>query len=107
MAVFSEVTSIEQLDDVFEASSTGPIVILKHSTTCPISHGVYEEVSRFSGTVHLIVVQTSRPLSNAIAERTGVKHESPQAMVIRNGEVLYHASHYDVTAKDIGSHFEA
>lgn len=104
MAVFKELNSIEQLDEVFVASAETPVVIFKHSTTCPISAGVYEEVSRFPGTVHLVVVQTSRPVSTEIAERTGVKHESPQALVVSGGQAVYNASHYDVTAEDIGRH---
>jgi bacillithiol system protein YtxJ len=48
-----------------------------------------------------VVVQHSRSVSNAIAERTGIRHESPQAILLKGGEVVYHASHYDVTAEDI------
>lgn len=107
MAAFKELNSIDQLDQVFAASAETPVVIFKHSTTCPISVGVYEEVSRFPGTVHLVVVQTARPVSSEIAERTGVRHESPQALVLRDGIAVYSASHYDVTAADIGTHFDS
>jgi bacillithiol system protein YtxJ len=49
----------------------------------------------------LIVVQRSRDVSTAVAEKTGIRHESPQALVLKNSKVVYHASHYDVTAKDV------
>ena len=104
MAEFIQLQSPEELDRVFEASNRQRVLILKHSTTCPISTDVYSEVARADATVHLIVVQTARPLSNDVAERTGVRHESPQALILRNGEAVYHASHYDVTATEIERH---
>jgi bacillithiol system protein YtxJ len=44
----------------------------------------------------LIEIQRARPVSNALAERTGVPHESPQAILLRNAQVAWHASHYDI-----------
>lgn len=99
-----EITSKEELHSLFEKSSDGPVVLFKHSVTCPISLDVYKTIESVEGDVNLIVVQRTRPVSNEIAERTGVRHESPQALVIRNGEVVYHASHYDITAEDISKH---
>lgn len=99
-----EINSQEELHSLFEKSSESPVVLFKHSVTCPISLDVYESIGAFPGDVNLVVVQRARPISNEIAERTGVRHESPQALVIRNGEVVYHASHYDITAEDISKH---
>ena len=42
----------------------------------------------------LIVVQHARPVSNAVVERFGVRHESPQALLLRDGRVVWHASHW-------------
>jgi bacillithiol system protein YtxJ len=47
--------------------------------------------------------QHARNVSTAIAERTGIRHESPQAIVLKDGKPVYHASHYDVTASDVES----
>ncbi len=102
-ARFNEIHTTEELDALIEKSNNQPIVILKHSTTCPISHGVYKEVSNADADINLIIVQNSRNLSTAVAEKTGIRHESPQAMVFKNGEVVYNASHYDITAADITS----
>lgn len=96
-----EVDSIEILEDLFERSSVSPVLIFKHSTTCPISTDVYNGLSDVSGEVNVIVVQNSRPLSNEVAERTGVRHESPQAMVLVDRKPVYHASHYDVSSEEI------
>ena len=74
---------------------------MKHSLTCPISAGVFEIVSGIDADVHLVVVQHSREISNEVAEKTGVRHESPQAVIIKDSKVVYHASHYDITADEI------
>jgi bacillithiol system protein YtxJ len=100
-ARFNKIESTEQLDELFAASSEKPVVLFKHSVTCPISSDVYHEVSNADVDVNLVIVQTARPISNAIAERTGIRHESPQAIILRDGKAVYNASHYDVSAEDI------
>ncbi len=102
-AHFTEINSNEELENLFEQSNEKPVVLFKHSLTCPISAGVYQEISGADADVNLVVIQHSRHLSTAIAERTGIRHESPQAIVLRNGKPIYHASHYDVTAADVES----
>lgn len=100
-ARFTKVESTEQLDRLFDISNEKPVVLFKHSMTCPISSDVYYEVSNADTEINLVVVQTARSISNQIAERTGVRHESPQAIVLKDGKAIYHASHYDVTAEEI------
>lgn len=100
-ARFNEIHDTEELAALFEKSNEQPIVLFKHSTTCPISSGVYQEVSKADADINLIVVQHARSVSNAVAEKTGVRHESPQAIILKNEQVVYHASHYDVTAQDV------
>lgn len=100
-ARFNKVEEIETLDEIFAASREKNVVLFKHSVTCPISTDVYYEVSKADADIHLVVVQNARSISNAIAERTGIRHESPQAIILRDGQPIYHASHYDITAEDI------
>lgn len=83
-----------------------PTLIFKHSATCSISIGVKREYDSFVRThpevpTRLVVVQQERPLSNAIADVLRVEHESPQAIVVHNGQVLWHASHHRITASRI------
>ncbi len=106
-ANFIKLDSNEKLEQLFKESHNKPVVLFKHSTTCPISSGVYEEISRVSGDINLVVVQSARLISSAIAEKTGIRHESPQAIVLRNGKAIYHASHFDVTAEDVSSSLES
>jgi bacillithiol system protein YtxJ len=91
-APFVAVKDAGALEELFARSNQSPVLLFKHSTTCPISD------AGAAGEVALVVVQTARPLSNEIAERTGVRHESPQAIVLRAGKPVWTASHYDITA---------
>lgn len=100
-AQFIDITTIEQLNEVFEVSNQKPVVLFKHSITCPISANVFEEVANIDSTVFLVTVQDSRDISDEIAKRISVKHESPQAIVLRNEQAVFSASHYDITATDI------
>ncbi len=100
-ARFKEINSTEKLDELFQQSNEQPIVIFKHSLTCPISAGVYQEISNADADINLVVVQKARNVSTAIADKTGVRHETPQAIVLKDGKPIYHASHYDVTAADV------
>lgn len=100
-ARFKKIESTEQLDELFTTSNKKPVVLFKHSVTCPISADVYQEISNADADVNLVIVQTERPISLAIAERTGIRHESPQAIILKDGKAIYNASHYDVSAEDI------
>ncbi len=100
-ARFNEIHTTEELDALVEKSNEQPVIIFKHSTTCPISHGVHREVSNADADISLIIMQTARSVSNAVAERTGIRHESPQAIILKDGAAVYHASHYDITADDL------
>ena len=100
-ANFTEINSTEQLNELFEKSNEKPIVLFKHSTTCPISAGVHEEISNADADINIVIMQKARNVSDEIARRTGIRHESPQAIVLKDEKVIYHASHYDVTAEDV------
>jgi len=105
-ANFIRVDSLDTLDRLFEQSYERPVVLLKHSTTCGISSGVYRIVENVAADVNVIVIQTHRDVSNEIAMRTGVRHESPQAIILRDGRSVYHASHYDIEAEHIEEKLE-
>jgi bacillithiol system protein YtxJ len=105
MPGFELVQDIGALDELFDRSNNEPIVIFKHSNTCPISSGAYNEIEEVTMPVSLVVVQKARDLSSEIAARTGLMHESPQILVLRNGAVVYSASHWNITAKGVEDAF--
>lgn len=107
MADISPVRSPEVLDALFENSHSAPVVLFKHSSSCGISAHLLEEMSAVAGEVNVIVVQDNRDLSNAVEARTGFRHQSPQAFVLKNGKAVYHASHYGIDPAAINAHLEA
>lgn len=102
-ANFMNLDSTEQLDELFQKSHEAPVVLFKHSTTCPISAAAYREIAGVDGDVNIVVVQQARNVSNEIADRTGISHESPQAIVLKDGKPVYQASHYNVTAEEVNA----
>ena len=100
-ANFVKIESLEQLDALFESSFNEPVALLKHSNSCGISSHVLEMVSETEGTVNVVVIQQQRSISNEIAERTGHRHQSPQAFVLKNGRAIYHATHYGIDPSKI------
>jgi bacillithiol system protein YtxJ len=89
----------EQLDLATLKNNLKSIVIIKHSNRCSISALALgrvlkrkSEINEFA-IVHLIDVVTNRETSLKIAEELGVRHESPQIIVIKEGKVVYTESH--------------
>ena len=97
-----ELLQNEDLEELIERSRTDPILIFKHSTQCSISIAVYDEFLKFTEDASdvacgVVLVLENRRLSNTIASRFGVRHESPQAIVLRNGQPHWNASHWAIT----------
>ncbi|MFD1956995.1 bacillithiol system redox-active protein YtxJ [Paenibacillus thailandensis] len=104
MPQLREIQTIEEWNAAFEGSASHPLVVFKHSTTCPVSANAYREVTdylndkpRSDAEYVLVKVIESRPVSNQIAEDTGVKHESPQIMLIQDKAKVWSATHWSVT----------
>ena len=95
---FNPVEDAAALERLLARSHEGPVLLFKHSSTCPISARAYREMREVNSPVSIVVVQQSRELSREVAARTGVPHESPQALVLRNGRAVWSASHFEVTA---------
>jgi len=95
---FTPINDTSTLERLLTRSHTEPVILFKHSTTCPISASAYRQMSQVEGDVSLVVVQRARDVSNEIAALTGIRHESPQAIVLRNGEAVWNASHFDITS---------
>ena len=102
-----ELTSSEQLKQAIETSVDHPIILFKHSTRCSISTMAK---SRFESnwntdlsdvSIYYLDLIAHRNISNEIAELTGIEHQSPQAIVLKNKEVIYDASHSEISAKAI------
>jgi monothiol bacilliredoxin len=98
--------------DVATALAQPLAVVYKHSPICPTSNMAYEEMRslrRLQGDVpvYLVDVIHSRPLSRYIAERVGVIHQSPQAIILRAGVPAWHGSHFDLRADEMARTLES
>jgi bacillithiol system protein YtxJ len=104
--VFATLQTIEQFEALVQSSHDRPVVIFKHSPACGTSAEAYDELLAYLqdgvGTpVHLLNVLSCRPLSQAIAARLAVRHESPQVLVLTDGKVRWSASHWRVTGDEV------
>ncbi|MDO7905284.1 bacillithiol system redox-active protein YtxJ [Paenibacillus sp. JX-17] len=108
MATMIRMTTIGQLQSALEASTNKPLLLFKHSTRCPISAGAFREFQSYlEGTPNeeveygLIYVVEDRPVSNEAAELLGIRHESPQAILVKDGAPVWHTSHSNITTQSL------
>lgn len=108
-AKLTEVGAIEEFDRLLAASGERPLLLFKYSATCGTSAQALDELFAHLNerpadvTYAIVTVQTHRDVSNAIARTLGVRHETPQLLLIRDGDVVWSASHYRVTADAVES----
>lgn len=98
-------TTSEELETIKQKSKTAPQLIFKHSTRCNISSTARNRLERDSQPAPLdfyyLDLIKYRALSNEIAEVFKVHHESPQVLLIRNGECVYEESHLGISMDEI------
>ena len=103
---WTELTDLAQLSEVEALSNEKPVVIFKHSTRCSISRMALKQFEKEFDlldkiTPYFLDLLEHRSISNEIAERFGVMHQSPQLIVVKNGNAIYNASHSDIDAEDL------
>ncbi|MBY0487003.1 MAG: bacillithiol system redox-active protein YtxJ [Flavobacteriaceae bacterium] len=102
---WTPLTDLGQLNEIIELSNTKAVAIFKHSTRCSISRMALKQfenefVLDDKITLYFLDLLNYRAVSNEIASRFGVEHQSPQLIVIKNGKVVHDASHSDIDAND-------
>lgn len=104
---FLSLETEEQLQEISEAKKQE--IIFKHNTTCPISKGVLRSLREEDNILpadipfYILDLLSYRKISDEIAERFNVTHESPQLLLLNNGRCVYHQSLYDITAEETAS----
>ncbi|WP_396217689.1 bacillithiol system redox-active protein YtxJ [Flavobacterium sp.] len=104
---YFELDKMEQFDEIDEISQSKPVVLFKHSTRCSISRMAlkqfYTEFNYPEEKIdwYLLDLLNHRDLSNEIASRYNVMHQSPQIVVIRNGKAVFNESHDSISAEDL------
>ena len=94
------------LDNLISDSKRQPVIIFKHSNACPISARAYREMERLEG-VNLIEIQAAPEVSRDVEKLTGIRHESPQVILMRDGKAVWNASHFDVNAASVSHAVES
>lgn len=94
--------SVDELAALAEASQKGPVLLFKHSLTCPISARAQEQFVGVDGAPrYTLAVQYAKDVSEAVAERFKTEHASPQLLVIENGEVTGELTHSQIKVEAI------
>jgi bacillithiol system protein YtxJ len=104
---FLRIDDQEALESLITDSKNKPVIVFKHSNACSISSRAYREMEKVDAEVNILEVQSAREVSRELANLTGVRHETPQVIVLRDGKAVWNASHFDVTAGDVAKAFEA
>lgn len=95
------------LDEIEKISFEKPVAIFKHSTRCSVSRMAWNQFSNQFDIefekmeLYFLDLLAHRSISNEVAERFGVVHQSPQLIVIKDGKAVYDASHSDIDAQDL------
>lgn len=106
---WTNLTSLEQLEELIKDSHATPIVIFKHSTRCDMSSALLKNFERRYDSdynipkPYFLDLIAHREVSDDIASRFGVKHESPQVIFIKDRVVVKHASHKEIVDIDFES----
>lgn len=99
--------TVDELEAAIAESRQRPVLLFKHSRTCGISCEALDELHMHLSeraehvSYKLITVQSHRPVSDAAATRLGVRHETPQAILLKDGEPIWCASHFRITAREL------
>jgi bacillithiol system protein YtxJ len=104
---WNELTDLGQLNEIIAGSNEKPVAIFKHSTRCSVSRMALKQFeNEFNSsdkvTPYFLDLIAHRDISNEIATRFGVTHQSPQLILIKEGKAIYNVSHSDIDAEELG-----
>ncbi len=99
--------AVDELDRLLAESNNRPILLFKHSRTCGVSAEALDELVAYldetvrSARYAVVTVQTHRDVSNAVASKLNVRHETPQVILVHEGRAIWSASHFRVNAREL------
>jgi bacillithiol system protein YtxJ len=103
---WNKLEDLGQLDEAVQVSTTKPVLIFKHSTTCSISRMAFKNFENEFDLaseieIYYLDLLNFRAISNEIASRFGVVHQSPQILLIKDGIAVYNTSHENIDASKL------
>jgi bacillithiol system protein YtxJ len=104
--MISECKKNRDFEQLVADSYKMPVFVFKHSTSCPISASRWRLFQSFAeqesrAAFHRVLVIQDRSVARHIAEATGVRHQSPQAILLYQGKPIWDASHYSITSEEM------
>jgi len=109
MANWIEFKSTNDIEKIKEVSFGKPVLIFKHSTSCSVSSTAKDRLERGwsdlsgFGAVYYLDLLRFREISNAIEKEFGIRHESPQVLVVKDGICVYNDSHFSISSREIAA----
>ncbi len=107
MTHLTHLADLDMLEAAIAESLQRPVLFFKHSRTCGVSCEALDELHAHlaragaEASYKMITVQSHRRVSETAAQRLGVRHETPQAILVRDGRPVWNASHFKITADAI------
>ena len=103
---WTQLIDLGQLNEIINLSTTKPVIIFKHSTRCSISRMALKQFENEFDleekvTPYFLDLLENRSISNEIATRFDVEHQSPQLILIKDGKAIYNVSHSDIQVDDL------
>ncbi len=110
MRNYHEIISTESLVEALKLSERETVLFFKHSATCGVSVRAFNEFQKYLESPaaslarnYVIVVQESREASDELASLVEVEHESPQAIVVRDGRAVWNDSHLAIKSEKLAN----
>jgi bacillithiol system protein YtxJ len=107
MSPLTHLSDIDELEAAIAESRERPVLLFKHSRTCGISMEALDELhahvkgAQAAAVYKVITVQSHRGLSDETERRLGIRHQTPQAILLRDGRPVWNASHFRITAAQL------
>ncbi len=106
---WNKLSEIEQLEEINKASFDTPVMIFKHSTRCSISLSALNRVERnwnneqddIKVKPYYLDLIVYRNVSNEIAKKWNIEHQSPQVLIIKKGACIYTETHMGINYEEI------
>lgn len=102
-----QLTNLGQLNEIMTVSETNPVIIFKHSTRCSVSRMALKQFEnefdlKDKVVAYFLDLLEYRNISNEIAQRFQVEHQSPQLILMKGGKAMYNVSHSAIDAEELG-----
>jgi bacillithiol system protein YtxJ len=109
--MIGECKKVKDYEQLVAECQDRPVFLFKHSTSCPISASRWQLFQRFAdreprAAYHRVLVIQDRAMSTHVAQETGIRHQSPQVILLHRGKPVWNASHYSITEEELAAALE-